>query len=235
MLLKKEDIELLKNIVGATDANFNELVKLAGLDLAKDFEFQDLSQLDFGRADLRGVSFRGSDLSHSNLERCIADSSTVFIESKLTNTKLPPNIRIYYGDQNSRVIVFVASEKMFAETIAGQVQKKRKFLITRVADTDAIMRIVLGGKMGEKNKRDIFVVDNGVKESERITTRMRDIIFEMRNEFILDRIMYIGIDTSSGRMIKGEIRGRGFVGQIVNKLSELKIQQIVVDAICRHF
>jgi Pentapeptide repeats (8 copies) len=240
MTLKNEiaDIELMKKIVGSSDAGFNELVRLAGLEPTKDFEFQDLSELDFGQADLRGYSFRGSDLSHSNLESCIADQSTNFIESTLKNTKLPLNLRIYYGDKYSRIIIFVASEMQFAEMIVHQVTellKQKKFLTTHVVGTDAVIRILMGGKMREKNKRDIFVVDNGVEDSERITIRMRDIIFEMRNELILDRVLYMGVEKSSRRMIKGEIRRRGFVGEIISNVNdETKVQQIIVDAICKH-
>jgi hypothetical protein len=230
-------IELIKRIVDSPDAQFNALVKLAKLTPQRDFEFQDLSGLDFGDADLRGFSFRGSDLSYSNLESCNIDSSTIFLESKLTNTKLPPKLREYYGKMNATVIVIVSRTSPPAREIAEQISAmaaERSFLTTFVGNTEAIVRTLLGGKTTEKNERDIFIVDCEIENIERITIGLRELVFVLRNEYNLDRMTYIGSSETSRQIIRGQLHARGFVGQLTHDVGPELKREMIVDTIFKN-
>lgn len=53
----------IQAVLSAKGASFVELVRIAELDPAKDFRFNNLRNVDFSNCDLSGFDFTGSDMS----------------------------------------------------------------------------------------------------------------------------------------------------------------------------
>jgi Leucine-rich repeat (LRR) protein len=88
---------VLRRMVAVLDAQTNgfvALVRLAGLDPARDFRGAVLDGVDFGRDDLSGFDFSGADLSGAiltlatGLDRIISDENTRF---PMVHRKIPPD------------------------------------------------------------------------------------------------------------------------------------------------
>ena len=77
-MLKKEQVEVLQEILASDDASFEALVKISRLDKARDFRFGDFRVLDLRDCDLSGFDFTGSDL-----RGCIINSQTKISETTI--------------------------------------------------------------------------------------------------------------------------------------------------------
>ena len=77
-MLKKEQVEVLQEILASDDASFEALVKISRLDKARDFRFGDFRGLDLRDCDLSGFDFTGS-----NLRGCIINSQTKISETTI--------------------------------------------------------------------------------------------------------------------------------------------------------
>jgi hypothetical protein len=75
-------------VVESSSESFDELVSIAGLSPEADFIGTDLSDVDFGTADLRGFVFRGANLDGANLSRTLVTARTLDGAS-LIGSKLP--------------------------------------------------------------------------------------------------------------------------------------------------
>jgi hypothetical protein len=62
-------LDKIRDVLNAPTDNFDELVRKSGLDPAKDFQFADLSDVDFGTSRLTGYNLRGANLTGAKLER----------------------------------------------------------------------------------------------------------------------------------------------------------------------
>jgi hypothetical protein len=60
--IRKEDSELIRELLEFDDTNFVKQAKICRLDPAADFQQLDLTDVDFSNCDLRGFDFSGSDL-----------------------------------------------------------------------------------------------------------------------------------------------------------------------------
>src|SRR5215831_15874171 len=89
MNIDRKYIDAIRRIALSINPTFSNLVMISGLDPKHDFEYRDLSHLDFGDADLRQFSFYRSDLRFSKLDRCIIDETTNLLEARLDFAYLP--------------------------------------------------------------------------------------------------------------------------------------------------
>lgn len=85
-------LNALDRVLASGSADFSHLIQLAGLDRARDLENRNLSGLDFGQSDLRGVSLTGADLSNSILDLCKVDPSTHLDAAQVSGALLPPSV-----------------------------------------------------------------------------------------------------------------------------------------------
>ena len=65
------------DMIMSASNSFDELVRISGLDPKSDFQYADLTEVDFGDADLRIFRFFGSDLSGSDLSRSKITRETI--------------------------------------------------------------------------------------------------------------------------------------------------------------
>src|SRR3712207_6006647 len=84
----EESIALVGRTLEHPNNDFNELVREAHLNPAKDFQFADLSYADLGAADLRGFDFTGANLEGADLSMgLVLRDVTLF--ARLHNTSFP--------------------------------------------------------------------------------------------------------------------------------------------------
>lgn len=92
MSLTPAQLAIWKALTETSADGFEDLVRLAGLDPALDFQGADLTAVDFGTADLRSYDFSGADLSGADLSRArvvpgaLKDATTI-------GARLPPNLQ----------------------------------------------------------------------------------------------------------------------------------------------
>jgi hypothetical protein len=83
-------ISVIDRILDAEDDDFEDLVRRAGLDPARDFRGADLRGVDLGNADLRGYDFSGADLRGVNFGKAKIESAVVRNSLLSDKTALPP-------------------------------------------------------------------------------------------------------------------------------------------------
>lgn len=75
-MLKREQLEILQEILASSDTSFEALVRISKLDKNRDFRFGDFRGLDLRDCDLSGFDFTGSDL-----RGCIINQQTKISET----------------------------------------------------------------------------------------------------------------------------------------------------------
>lgn len=79
-MLKKEQLEVLQEILVCDDTSFESLVRISKLDKRRDFRFGDFTGLDLRDCDLSDFDFTGSDL-----RGCIINAQTKISETTILN------------------------------------------------------------------------------------------------------------------------------------------------------
>lgn len=78
----------LEELLNADTDDMVELLRMAGLDPAKDLTYGNFEDVDWGDHDLDGYNFEGADLSGSNFSRAKVDGMTYF-GAKIDNVVWP--------------------------------------------------------------------------------------------------------------------------------------------------
>lgn len=92
MKLDHEGTETLVALRRADGATFDRLVRIAGLDPARDLRGTDLAGVDFTDSDLAGFDFSDADLTNATLDRAAIDGA-VFDRARTDGVKWPPGWR----------------------------------------------------------------------------------------------------------------------------------------------
>jgi hypothetical protein len=149
----------------AEDCGFKNLVKQGGLDPKQDFQWRDLSLLDFENSDLRGYSFKGAVLDYSILTHCIIDNTTDFAGASTRSTQFPWSTS-WRGQQSGKrfyIVIFIEMDTFFMESVKAKLPKSFLNFEFHRANFDDFMGTIgaLGRKVNNEKAHVAFIcIDN---------------------------------------------------------------------------
>jgi Pentapeptide repeats (8 copies) len=218
--LTDEVVARLLQIV-KSDESFNELVKIAHLDPKDDFQDQDLSHIDFGQADLRGFSFKGANLSHSNLEDCVVDATTDFTNAILVGTRLPPG----FNRQDAPFflhVVFIAIDPKLRSRIEQRIDflaEGYEFHDAPQSDHLEILQNIVQRSLDRLKMSGLFtqivVVDQGAHCFDAVSQAVRAVessLGQIRQQAIA---VYYVVPTSGDSIMHGPFHADGYMPKLV--------------------
>ncbi|MHA6643714.1 pentapeptide repeat-containing protein [Mesorhizobium sp. A623] len=119
-ILSEPAVSGIEALAGARAATFQQLVKLAGLDPARDFQNADLRNIDLTDSDLRGFNFSGADLRGAIGIRVQWDDTTIFDNAELSVSIFAAKIRLkvfFDTDERANTLLTSISRQSWSDKI----------------------------------------------------------------------------------------------------------------------
>ncbi|UVK39954.1 pentapeptide repeat-containing protein [Mesorhizobium sp. AR10] len=119
-ILSESQVAALQSVAKASEAPFEQMVKLGGLQPSRDLRFADLQGVNISDSDIRGFDFTGADLRDCVGVRFKMDSTTILDGAELSGSIFAAKARLntyFESDERARKLLTTVARGGWVEQI----------------------------------------------------------------------------------------------------------------------